>query len=309
MRNLLGNDVSIWMNTGVTLGTFNKTIQYDFCRYEGAKLAFRGPKKSFDDPYIAVLGGTETFGPYVQAPFPDLLEEWLDQTVVNLGVRHAGVSLFAAERWMLDCASRAEVVVLQVMGAGNMSNRLYSVHSRRNDRFLSASLALRNLFPSVDFTDFSFIRHLLQSLAEHSDAGFEVLVEELRFAWVQRMRRVLSFIDCPVVLLWMSDRASSTPAVWPQGPEPLFVTKSMMDTLATDVSAVVEVVALTEEDRLAGKHFASHEKEAALSAPCPAHHAKVAEKLSSVIREVQASKQSGLISRDREGFSRSRSAI
>ncbi len=297
----------------MTRVTSQKAIQYDLCRYAGTRLSFRGPRQSFQMPYIAALGGTETFGPFVQAPFPALLEEWLDQPVVNLGVRQAGVSLFASEQWMLDCAAKADVVVLQVMGAGNMSNRLYSVHSRRNDRFLAVSPVLRELFPTVDFTDFSFIRHLLQTLAERSSDGFAVLVEELRFAWLQRMRRVLSCIDAPVVLLWMSDRSVSTPSDIPQGPDPLFVTKSMLDTLANDVAAIVEVVAGTEEDRLAGKLFTHAEKDAAFSAPSPVHHAKVAEELCNVIRDIQSAEDSecdsSLISRDREIFTRSRSGI
>jgi hypothetical protein len=297
------------MSFGVTAGTFNKSIQYDWCRYEGTRLAFRGPAKSFDVPYIAVLGGTETFGPFVQAPFPTLLEDWLEQPVVNLGVRQAGVSLFASEQWMLDCAARAEVSVIQVMGAGNMSNRLYSVHSRRNDRFLSVSPALKELFPSVDFTEFSFMRHLLQSLSGQSQAGFQILVEELRFSWIQRMRRVLSCIDGPVVLLWMSDRDTSSTSDWPEGPEPLFVNKAMLDELSSQVSAVVEVVALTEGDRLEGKQFASHEREAALAAPSPMHHAKVAEHLCSAIRDIQTTNNISMVHRDRKEAPRSRSAI
>ena len=293
----------------MAVGTFDKSIQYDLCRYEGTRLSFRGPARSFDAPYIAVLGGTETFGPFVQAPFPTLLQDWLDQPVVNLGVRQAGVSLFASEQWLLDCAAGAEVSVIQVMGAGNMSNRLYSVHSRRNDRFLSVSPALKELFPSVDFTEFSFMRHMLQSLSGQSQDGFRILVEELRFAWVQRMRRVLSLIDGPVVLLWMSDRDSSAPSDRPQGPEPLFVNKHMLDDLADHVSAVVEVTGMTEGDRLEGKQFAAHEREAALSAPSPVHHAKVAERLCDVIREIQMAENTSLISRDREEAPRSRSAI
>lgn len=295
------------------MGTSENSNPYDLCRYEGTRLAFRGPRKSFHLPYIAAIGGSETFGPFVQAPYPTLLEEWLDQPVVNLGVRQAGVSLFASERWILECASKADVAVLQVMGAGNMSNRLYSVHSRRNDRFLAVSPALKELFPEVDFTEFSFIRHLLQSLANCSDNGFAVLVEELRFAWVQRMRRVLSCIEAPVILLWMSDREASIPADTPQGPEPLFVTKPMLDALNAPEVTLVEVVASTECDRLEGKQFEKAEKEAAFSAPTPVHHAKVAEKLCEVIRDIQASRDVGYnarsIDRDRREFQRSRSAI
>ncbi|MEO9823821.1 MAG: DUF6473 family protein [Paracoccaceae bacterium] len=295
------------------MGTSKKSTPYELCRYQGTKLSFRGPQKSFRGPYIATLGGTETFGPFVQAPYPTLLEDWLDQTVVNLGVRQAGVSLFASEQWLLDCASKSDVAVLQVLGAGNMSNRLYSVHSRRNDRFLAVSPALKELFPEVDFTEFSFIRHLLQSLADRSSDGFEVLVEELRFAWVQRMKRVLSCIDAPVIMLWMSDRSSSTPAERPQGPEPLFVTKAMMGALEPLVASVVEVVASTEVDRLEGKQYTQMERDAAYSAPTPVHHAQVAEQLCNAIREIQMSRDvncdASAIGRDRDEFMRSRTAI
>lgn len=242
----------------------------------------------FDAPYFAVLGGSETFGPYVRDPFPVLLEDRLDRTVVNLGVRQAGVSLFASEQWLLDRASGADVTVLQVLGASNMSNRLYSVHSRRNDRFLAVSSALRDIFPDVDFTEFSFTRHLLQSLSERSQSAFEMMVAELRWAWTQRMHRVLSCIDGEVILLWMSDRAPNDPSIWPNGPAPLFVTKGMLDGLAGEVSAIVEVVAGTEGDRLEGKQFGLREREAALAAPSPLHHARVAEKLSQVIDEIEA---------------------
>ncbi|NNE86457.1 MAG: hypothetical protein HKN27_00140 [Silicimonas sp.] len=233
----------------------------------------------------------------------------MDKPVVNLGVRHAGVSLFASERWVLECASGADVAIMQVLGAGNMSNRLYSVHSRRNDRFLAVSPALKEIFPDVDFTEFSFIRHLLKSLSERSQTAFEVMVEELRFAWLQRMRRVLSMIETDVVLLWMSDRAPAAPSDWPQGPEPLFVTKAMVDDLAGEVSATVEVVAGTEGDRLEGKTYAARERGAALTAPCPHHHAKAAERLSEVIGELQPHPAARSGVRDRGHAPRSRSAI
>jgi hypothetical protein len=290
----------------VIVATPGKSIQYDLCRYEGTKLLFRGPPKRFDEPYVAALGGTETFGPFVNDPYPNLLENWLEQPVVNLGVRHAGVSLFAAERWMLERASEADITVLQVLGAGNMSNRLYSVHSRRNDRFLAVSPVLKDMFPDVDFTEFSFVRHLLQSLSDKSQSSFDVMIDELRFAWLQRMRRVLSMIETDVILLWMSDRTPASPSSWPQGPEPLFVTKKMIDELAGSVSASIEVVAGTEGDRLEGKTFAERDRGAALTAPCPRHHAQVAERLSHVIGDLRERPKAYM--RDRRQDPRSRSA-
>lgn len=260
-------------------------------------------------PYVAVLGGTETFGPFVQTPYPELMQDWLDQPVINLGVQHASVSLFASEPWVLDCATNAEVTVMQVLGAANMSNRLYSVHSRRNDRFLAVSPALKEIFPDVDFTDFNFIRHMLQSLAGRSQSGFEMMVQELQWAWVQRMRRVISCIDSDIILLWMSDRAPNTPSGWPHGPEPLFVTKPMLESLAGDVAAIVEVVSETEGNRLDGKQFAKHEKDAALSAPGPLHHAQAAEQLCDAIWSIQVPEQAKHGIRDHRTFPQSRTAF
>ena len=36
------------------------------------KLLFRGPKRDLDQPFVAFLGGTNTYGKFIERPFPDL---------------------------------------------------------------------------------------------------------------------------------------------------------------------------------------------------------------------------------------------
>lgn len=253
--------------------------------YEGSRLSYRGPAGRHDRPYIAALGGSETFGRYVAHPFSALLADWLDMPVLNLGVCNAGISLYSEERWLLDVASRSEVAVLQVLGAQNMSNRLYSVHSRRNDRFLAVSPALREVFPDVDFTEFSFTGHLLQSLAACSPAAFAALVAELQWAWLQRMHRLLSAIRAPVVLLWMAERRPEDPSLPVEGAEPLFVNRRMLDEISPGAAAIVEVVGkpAAGSARLAGKQFPPEEAEAAAALPGPALHREASEKLAECV--------------------------
>lgn len=215
---------------------------YEVCHYDGSRLALRGPERSFDDPFVAVLGGSETFGKDVQHPFPALLEDWVGQPVINLGVMHAGVSLFSEERWLLDIASRARLTVMQVMGAQNMSNRLYCVHPRRNDRFLTTSEELRHMYPDIDFTDFSFTGHLMSGLEAGPTERFASVVEELRWAWVQRMRRVLTTVRSDVLLLWLSGHSPDDPAAGVQGCEPAFVTRAMLDQISDCAAGLVEVI-------------------------------------------------------------------
>ena len=93
---------------------------------------------------MAFLGGSETYGKFIQDPFPDLVERALGMTCVNLGYMNAGVDAFIHEAEVLSLAAAAEITVIQLMGAQNMSNRLYRVHPRRNDRFLTASSMMKS---------------------------------------------------------------------------------------------------------------------------------------------------------------------
>ncbi|MEQ9055876.1 MAG: DUF6473 family protein [Roseovarius confluentis] len=215
---------------------------HDLWHVDGSRLALRGPERDLNKPFIAVLGGSETFGKFVDRPYPALLEDRIGRPVVNLGVMHAGASLFSKERWLLDIASGADLTIVQVMGAQNMSNRLYCVHPRRNDRFLTTSAALRIIYPDVDFTEVNFTGHLLETLERSSAARFEIVVEELRWAWVQRMRRIVKSISGDVQLLWMSRRSPDDAARDTSSSDPMFVTRAMLDELSPHIAGVTEVV-------------------------------------------------------------------
>jgi hypothetical protein len=256
----------------------HRELNYQLTRSHGTRLRFRGPLPDFDAPFIAMLGGTETFGKFVRQPFPSLVAEWTGLPVANLGIAQAGLSIFSEEVGILDIASRARVAVLQVLGAQNMSNRLYSVHSRRNDRFLGVSPALRDIFPKVDFAEINFTGHLLETLSRQSPASFDVLVEELRWAWVQRMRRIVGMIGCQVLLLWISDRRPEETWGSLREGEPFFVDRAMLRELAPDVAGIVEVI-LPRTGGLEGKICPEEEEGAARSLPGPAEHARIAEAL------------------------------
>ncbi|EPX82368.1 hypothetical protein Salmuc_04093 [Salipiger mucosus DSM 16094] len=164
-------------------------------------MLFRGPRRSLDESYVAFLGGTETYGRFVAAPFPALAEQRLDRVCVNLGAVNAGPDLYLNDAGALDVAARAELCVVQMMSAQNMSNRFYGVHPRRNDRFLRASEGLQALYPEVDFTEFHFTRHMLGRLREVSAERFAQVTEELRQAWMARMTQLLTVLRGRALLL------------------------------------------------------------------------------------------------------------
>jgi hypothetical protein len=254
-------------------------LDYYPCRYGKSKILFRGPRRDLERPFVAVLGGTETYGKFLPLPYPALVEEATGLHMVNLGCVNAGLDVYLNEPVIPEILGRARVTVLQIMGAQNLSNRYYAVHPRRNDRFLRASSLLRTIYREVDFTEFNFTRHMLGALQEVSPAKFEVVVEELKAAWVARMSLLLDQVRGKSVLLWMGPKPPA-PARQPSdlGQDPLFIDAGMLTAIRSRVSTYVEVVP-SATARAAGRDgmaFSEIDAGAASGLPGPAVHREVA---------------------------------
>ncbi len=216
-------------------------LNYFPCRYGKSKILFRGPKRDLKGRFLAMLGGTETYGRFIKEPFPQLVEKALGVTVANFGCVNAGIDVFRAEPGIMAACDEAALTVIQIVGAQNMSNRFYSVHPRRNDRFIRASSLMKTIFREVDFTEFNFNRHMLTTLRTLSPERFEVVKEELRVAWLARMQAMIAGIQGPVVLFWFADRTpDDEDSEIRLGADPLFITRQMVEALRPGVAAIVE---------------------------------------------------------------------
>lgn len=262
-------------------------LDYFPCRYPGSRAAFRGPRRRLDGDHVAFLGGTDTYGRFVPRPFPAMVEDQLGIPCVNFGWMNAGPDAFLADPAVMQAARGARAVVLQVPGAQNLTNRCYAVHPRRNDRFLEASPLMRKIFPTADFTEFHFTRHLLGAMAKEAPDRFGLLVSELQQAWVARMSRLISEIEVPVLLVWFAARRPDDPDGMEAG-DPLFVTGEMLRRLdpgpAALAEAVVSPAALAKGS--AGMIFAEIEAPAARGLLGPAAHAEAAEVVSAHLADL-----------------------
>lgn len=192
----------------------DSALDYDLCRYGASRVMFRGPKRPLNGIYIADIGSGQTYGKYVEVLFVDALEAQIGEAVVNLGVMQAGLTPTADSPDILPVTSNARMTLVQILGAQNMPNRFYSVHPRRNDRFVSASVTVQRLFPSVDFTDSHVTGHLLGALADTAQSALQSVVSELKIAWVSRLKMILKSISSDTVLLWMAERRPEDPLAW-----------------------------------------------------------------------------------------------
>ncbi len=262
-------------------------LDYLPCRYGNSKVLFRGPRRSLDAPFIAFFGGTTTYGKFIPKPFPDCVEDDLGVTCVNFGSVNGGVDVFATDPFLRDITSKAKATVLQITSPRNMSNRFYRVHPRRNDRFVEASPLLRAIFRDVDFAEFNFTNHMLKRLATTSPDRFEPVLEELRTAWVARMRLVLSQIPGKSILLWASAHAPDDIGDDIDA-DPAFITNAMIEAVKPFATSYVEAVA-TDEVKSEGTGGMVHSE---LEAPAarmmlgPRMHEQIAAILAPALRAV-----------------------
>ena len=261
-------------------------LDYSVCRYGNSNLQFRGPRCDLSGEYIACLGGTETFGKFVPDPYPALVQGRLGTPVANFGCVNAGIDVFLNEPAIADVAMGARVTVLQVLGAANMSNRFYSVHPRRNDRFVHASAGLKSLYRDIDFTEFHFTRHLLGALLRKSPERFEIVADELRAAWISRMKLLLARLSSQTLLLWVSN---TPPSARQTGffslTDPLLVDAEMLAAIRPFATDYLQVVGspMAKLNGLRGMAFTELDRPAAAEVLGPAVHHEVAQALAPVL--------------------------
>lgn len=267
-------------------------LDYLPCRYGASKLLFRGPKRNLQGRYLAFLGATETYGKFIEHPFPQLVENVLGTACVNFGQINAGIDAFATDPFALEATDGAELTVIQILGAQNMSNRFYSVHPRRNDRFVEASALLRAIFREVDFTDFAYNKHMLQTLMRASTDRFDAVRQELQDAWLARMKLLLRQINGKTLLLWLADHApelAEDARTDDLSRDPLFVTREMIEELRPIATDILEVVTSqrAREAGTAGMLFNEMDAPAAAEMMGPIGHQEAADAL---IKKIKALK-------------------
>ena len=261
-------------------------LDYQPCRYGGAKFAFRGPAKRLKGDYVVFLGGTETFGTFIRTPFPELVEQQTGFACLNLGCRKGGLDSYLSTPSLIDICSMAKVTVIEATGAPNMTNRFYSVDPRHNNRFLRASRLMKSVFFGVDFTGVETTDDLLGLLAREAGDRLPLLSRELQTAWVARMRSLVRQIGGPVVLLWAADH---TPFSANDGGTtcraPLFIDRAMLNAVMEDADHLVEVV-VSPKDIMSGfdqMKFSEKDSQSAAEMLGPVAHDRIASALAPVL--------------------------
>ena len=112
------------------MGSYYQQLDQDYFDYDLQALPeipeqkFRGPAFDRRRPYVACIGGAQTFGRFCTRPYPAYLSGLCDFQFLNLGVGGAGPRLFDTPRY-LGYLNNAEFVIVQVLAGRSESNSLF----------------------------------------------------------------------------------------------------------------------------------------------------------------------------------------
>ncbi|WP_424832669.1 DUF6473 family protein [Ruegeria sp.] len=259
------------------------------CTYDGSNLPFRGPQRVLDAPYTACIGSTETFGRFVDRPFPSVLESRLGSNCINLGSMFCGVEAMSQDAGLLTMANAAKLCVLQLPGVLEQSNPFYRVHPRRNDRFLCPTPEMVALYPEVDFTDVHFVRHLASRLQSYQDARFDIVADALCESWVTKIRAFLGLVKTPVIVLWLKLQSDTSTLNGHAEADPIRIDASMANMLRPFCAELVSLpVRLSgNSDELEDMLFGTLQQPIAERMIGPATHRRIADVLAKAVQDLQ----------------------
>ncbi len=268
---------------GLVSALDRKEFSFPTQRIGGARLPIRPLPKTLQRDYVVFLGSDDTYGCHLSYPFTDLIEDATGIQTVNLGCVGARIDAFQQNEGILEMCRGARLVFIEALGAEAMSNRLYRVDVRNNQRLIRVTKYLKALYEGVDFSGIETVGELLTMLAQLSEEKLYFVRLELHMAWVARMKRLIKQIGVPVILLWLADHdpfyAATGGTIFR---DPLFVDRTMIEALRQEVVDIIEITASKDE-----VFSACADTEEPTSMPIgslgPGYHERVAAELSPVI--------------------------
>jgi hypothetical protein len=208
--------------------TDRKVIDYDLWFDEETCQAFRGPRpKLHRDPRIVCLGAAQTFGRFVQRPYPQQVSDFLQVPVLNLGVSGAGPEFYLERPSLIRRIARAEIVIVQAMSARSVTAGCFKAQ-KGNKGVLSFVAGPHAGQPLLAQAAYQLLRD-----SEGEEAFFRQ-VRAVQAAWLEQYFELGRQIAGTKVFLWLSTKMPhEIPDVQASsvGTFPHFVTKSMVDQI------------------------------------------------------------------------------
>jgi GT2 family glycosyltransferase len=172
-------------------------IDYKLWNMEGFSRSFRGPepKSLLPEKHFVCFGAAQTFGVYVEKPYPALISKKTGMEHLNLGYSGAGPAFFLKDHLYFEYANKAKFAIVQIMSGRSESNScLVSLKGRGGVTRIK------------DNKKFIASKGWEEILRNEPEEFVVELVNETRANYTLNMIELLNKIKVPKILLWFSER-------------------------------------------------------------------------------------------------------
>lgn len=231
-----------------------EVVDYQLYKLPHTELKFRGPQAELADRnYISCLGAAQTFGCFVDQPYPAHLQQSLGISALNLGYGGAGPLFFNRHPELIEIVNLGRLAVVQIMSGRSEDNSRFEskgleLLTRRADgKQMSADAAWRSVLEMrYLWKRFPVGMNLARSFCRTwGAADAKRLLQETRHNWVKNYIALLNSIKVPTVLLWFSKRSPDFEESFDNlhdfmGVYPQLVTRDMIQQIAPQADYFVE---------------------------------------------------------------------
>jgi hypothetical protein len=211
---------------------------YDYQLWDIGNLLARGPAIDLSKPYFSAVGAAQTFGRFVDYPFPSALGAALDIQVLNLGMSGAGPSFFLERSHLIELINKGRFAIIQMFSARSLSNTYAITGANQGTLILRCEPDQPAQFAEIVY------QKLLETLSPLDLVRLRV---ENRMVYISEMKTLLERIKVPKILLYWSTRTpnyreatTDLSAYW--GAFPHFVNNDVVHALSPMADEIVEVV-------------------------------------------------------------------
>ncbi len=231
-----------------------EVVDYHLYQLPSTNLKFRGPEPRIaDGEFISCLGAAQTFGCFVDRPYPVLLQQLLGVGTLNLGYGGAGPRFFNRHPELIDIVNRGRLAVVQIMSGRSEDNSRFESRglellTRRSDgKQMSADAAWRSVLEvRYAWRRVPVLRTIARKVCRSwGTRDAKRLLAETRSNWIDNYKQLLDAIEVPTVLLWFSKRSPDFQDSFEDlhkfmGVYPQFVTRPMVESIAGDADYFVD---------------------------------------------------------------------
>lgn len=228
-------------------------VDYHLYELEGLEgYPVRGPRTVFDrsDRYVAYVGAAQTFGRFVQHPYPELVAARIGVPSLNMGRSGAGPIWYRETAEAMEWLDAAEAVVVQVMSGRSVPNSMMDMP------YAGAAMVFREGGPP-DPSFWTGRGTMVEGMRagnaydwvikNHDEATVRRITAESRANWVDAMTGLLDDLRPRTVLLWFSHRPPDYREGYGSvarlfGGFPQLVNREMVEAVCTRADEYVEVI-------------------------------------------------------------------